>query len=167
MFRTDDTSNATKEIQKYLHYISDTLHSEIPLVAIDGVFGNETKEAVMVYQEIKSLPVSGIVDYNTFTFLYDDYLKTQKIINCDDIFIDIKNFPLSRNDRGIEVAILNLLLNELKTTHSDIPDIRINDYFSKETEEGVRILQNIFLFPVDGLVDIDMYDRMIYELRYS
>jgi len=52
-------------IQEQLNAISQN-YPLIPKVAVDGVFGNATAQAVSTFQSIFSLPANGIVDYPTW-----------------------------------------------------------------------------------------------------
>ena len=77
MYRLGDKRAAIREIQKYLHFISDRITNEVPRIAIDGIYGNESKEAVMAFQEYKGIAKTGEVDYETFNLLYSEYLKAK------------------------------------------------------------------------------------------
>lgn len=52
-------------IQEQLNAISQN-YPLIPKVAVDGIFGNATAQAVSTFQSIFSLPANGIVDYPTW-----------------------------------------------------------------------------------------------------
>jgi len=54
-----------RAIQTQLNAISNNFPA-IPKVPVDGVFGNQTREAVEVFQGIFDLPVTGIVDLATW-----------------------------------------------------------------------------------------------------
>ena len=43
-----------RELQTYLRTVA-TRHIEIPLIAVDGIFGPETTQAVIAFQESLSL----------------------------------------------------------------------------------------------------------------
>lgn len=51
----------------------------IPKIAVDGIYGSKTKEAVSKFQEIFGLPVSGIVDYRTWYKISQIYVGVTKI----------------------------------------------------------------------------------------
>ena len=54
-----------KVTQEFLNRISQN-YPLIPKLIVDGVFGEDTQEAVKVFQAIFSLPETGIVDYATW-----------------------------------------------------------------------------------------------------
>ena len=61
---------------EHLQYMLSVLSAyipEIPTVTIDGVFGNATRNAVLAAQRRFGLPQTGIVDYNTWDEIYDQF----------------------------------------------------------------------------------------------
>lgn len=54
-----------RTIQEQLNAISNN-YPLIPKVAVNSFFGEETAEAVKVFQGIFNMPQSGIVDYSTW-----------------------------------------------------------------------------------------------------
>ncbi len=64
------------QIQTYLSFLSTT-YPEIPRIAVTGVFGEETKNAVRIFQSIAGLNPDGIVGEETFNAiasLYEDII---------------------------------------------------------------------------------------------
>ena len=62
------TGAPVRDVQHMLNVISLT-HSAIPRLVEDGVFGERTLEAVMIFQRDFGLPVTGVVDYATWLAL--------------------------------------------------------------------------------------------------
>ena len=46
----------------------------MPVLAIDGIFGPKTTQAVNAVQGRLGLPVTGVVDQATWQGIYDEYL---------------------------------------------------------------------------------------------
>ena len=51
----------------------------IPAIVPDGIYGNKTKEAVEKFQSVFGLPVTGIVDYNTWYEISNIYVAVTRI----------------------------------------------------------------------------------------
>ncbi len=164
MYRLGDEEAAIREIQKYLHFISDRVTSEVPRVSIDGIFGDETKTAVKAFQKYRGLNESGEVGYETFTFLYEDFLKARFLYNTESYVLDEELFPFKLGDSGNEVLYLNLMLDELGKIYTDIGRVDLNSYFSSATEKAVKDTRAIFLMEDLPTIDLLLYDRMRYEL---
>ena len=65
-------------IQEQLNRISQN-YPLIPKSAVDGVYGEKTKEAVKVFQGIFNLPQTGVVDYSTWYKISDVYVGVTRI----------------------------------------------------------------------------------------
>lgn len=62
-----------RELQKYLLELSYATHG-YPHLAIDGIFGRETREVLSLFQRRNRLPVTGVADRRTWEALYAAYL---------------------------------------------------------------------------------------------
>ena len=59
-------------LQRMLRTLT-SVHREIPLLSPDGIFGEETLEAVMIFQRLMGLPVNGTVDQRTWDALVEEH----------------------------------------------------------------------------------------------
>lgn len=66
------------QLQKQLNAISSG-YPLIPKVAVDGVYGEKTKDAVQTFQKIFKLPQTGIVDYTTWYKISEIYVGVSRI----------------------------------------------------------------------------------------
>lgn len=54
------------------------IHNDIlTRLAVDGIFGERTLEAVMVFQRENGLPVTGVVDLTTWNAIRDAYIHME------------------------------------------------------------------------------------------
>lgn len=67
-----------RQLQEQLNGISDG-YPAIPKVAVDGVYGEATQNAVRTFQRVFGLPVTGIVDYPTWYRIQDIYVGVTQI----------------------------------------------------------------------------------------
>ncbi len=65
-------SDSVRVLQEYLNYIGQT-YPQIEPVAVTGYFGSRTQAAVMAFQELEGLPVTGSVSAGTWTAITDLY----------------------------------------------------------------------------------------------
>ena len=161
-----DTEMAIREVQTFLHFIRDKRHNGITRVAIDGVFGKETEDAVREFQRIYGLYESGVVDRETFELLNKIYLELLLEDNSSEFIITGEDFPLSLGSQNNDVLVLNIMLIELGKAYGDIGDVQKSSYYSSETETAVTNLQRIFRVEENGIVDALFYDRLRDELVF-
>lgn len=72
------TGEKVRMIQQQLNRIAQNYPS-IPTVAVDGIYGDNTKNAVAKFQSIFNLPSTGIVDYPTWYKISQIYVGVTKI----------------------------------------------------------------------------------------
>lgn len=77
IYRIDREEEAVAEVQSYLRALSYR-HAEIAHVGIDGIYGEETREAVRAFQLLYALEATGTVDNETFLLLYEEHLKAPR-----------------------------------------------------------------------------------------
>ena len=70
--------NKVYQLQQQLARIAKT-YSAIPSVSPDGVYGENTRRAVEVFQRTFGLPVTGVVDYNTWYEISEIYVAVTRI----------------------------------------------------------------------------------------
>lgn len=72
------SGNSVRTIQTQLNAISNT-YTEIPKLRADGIYGEQTEEAVKQFQKIFNLPQTGIVDFPTWYEISAIYVAVEKI----------------------------------------------------------------------------------------
>jgi len=83
---------------KHLQYMLSVLSAyipEIPPLTIDGVFGNATRAAVVAAQRRFGLPQTGIVDFDTWDEIYDQFSGIENTTLRDD-----ETFPYTEAIQG-------------------------------------------------------------------
>lgn len=70
--------NKVYQMQQQLARIAKS-YPAIPAIVPDGIFGNKTREAVEKFQSVFGLPVTGIVDYNTWYEISNIYVAVTRI----------------------------------------------------------------------------------------
>lgn len=72
------TGDKVRQMQQQLARISRS-YPAIPTIQADGVYGPSTREAVEVFQSVFGLPVTGVVDYNTWYEISAIYVAVTRI----------------------------------------------------------------------------------------
>lgn len=152
----DKKREAVRELQKYFLTLARS-GMEVPRLRIDGVYGDETREAVRIFQALMGIPVTGIVDIITWNILYSEYLSALSensrgdgIFPFDGIF---KDGEVSPSDRGNIVYILQILLETVASYYDDMVKQTINGIFDKVTEENLKAFQRGNNIPETGVLD--------------
>lgn len=73
-----DSGIKVRQLQEQLNLIGE-YYNAIPALIPDGIYGENTAEAVRVFQRIFKLPQTGIVDYSTWYKISDMYVRLSGI----------------------------------------------------------------------------------------
>ncbi len=163
MYRIDNTAFAIREIQRFLLTVSQ-IQPIFPDVAVDGIFGEETRLAVKEFQRLYLLPQTGSVDKDTFNALF---LEHSRILDARDSRNEIlgkEDFPLKLGSWGENVTILHAMLSQLGEYY-DLSQNPTGDFYSRETETVIKQLQQLFMTEIDGETDELLWKKIRTELK--
>ena len=161
MYRIDDRKSAVKEIQRYLMSLAAENFRIVP----SGVFDVRTREAVTSFQRRNGILESGVVDYETFNALYENFVLVDEKKKAMVGVGKTVDFPLSEgvmNDSMIDIT--NTMKGLLKHYRIN-PTFRVSRYFGKEVSEAVRALRKIYRMESSEEIDELFYGRMIKDLK--
>lgn len=72
------TGAKVRQMQEQLDRISQT-YPALPSVTADGIYGENTRQAVEAFQRVFGLPVTGVVDYPTWYKISEIYVAVTRI----------------------------------------------------------------------------------------
>ena len=84
-----DRGIRVEQLQYMLRVLSAYI-SDIPPIAADGIYGPETRNAVLAAQRRFGLPETGIVNYNTWEAIYNQFIGIE-----DTSLRDFERLPLT------------------------------------------------------------------------
>ena len=164
MASTPYETQAIFNLQRYLRQLS-RFDPDIPSVDEDGIFGEETRLALTVFQRRYGLPVTGTADAETWARLFSEYLASvEGRTRPDPVFI-FPRFPpdysVGRGDENIYVGVIQLLLRDVITLYGrDAEALPIDGIFGELTERAIRDFQRVQRLPEDGRVDRVTWNRL-------
>lgn len=133
-------------LQYYLSYIGEFVNS-VPPIAVDGDFGEATRDAVLAFQRTYGLPETGVVDLLTWNSIYNVYLGLIRSISPfyrEGVVIPFPGTILRPGDSGDFVRVLQEYLNYIGTTYTEIPRINVDGIYGNATLAAVTAFMDIF-----------------------
>ena len=129
------------ELQYFLALIS-AFNESVRSVAIDGVFGANTRAAVEDFQFDYGLPVTGVVEIDTWRALYTTYRNL--LASLPDGYFSAftepyPGVPLVVGEANESVRILQNWLNRISDVYTEIPKLTVDGVYGPGTENAVRI----------------------------
>lgn len=135
-----------------------------------GIYDKETEDAVKKFQQIFSLPITGVVDkgtwykikyvYNSVKKLSDLYSEGLSEEEATFLYTDL----LKYGDTGIEVEYIHYFLDAIAFLDKDIPRLPTNSIYNNNTVTMVKAFQEKYGLPVTG--EFDYTDWTVLKNAY-
>lgn len=154
MYDIREKKEAVKEIQRALRELSGA-DEAIPPVVADGIYGNETKEGVRLFQKKYGLPETGETDFETWQLLTKKARYAEEERKREYALLPPEVFPMRLGDSGSHIRILQSALGEI--TDTEIP---IDGFFGGKTEETVRAVERRYGLSPTGTVCAGLWHRI-------
>lgn len=151
-----------RELQHYLRTLSLT-DDRYPLLAVDGIFGKETTEAVRVFRELNGFSPAGVVDRAVWERLLREYQDALLLIT-DALPIAVFPFPtfvLNEGDRLPFVYVLQVVLNDLTDRLGGYSPLNINGVYDAATVERVIALKTLAEYPPTPTLDRLFWEYLV------
>lgn len=168
--RPGDVGVEVQNIQYLLSYLS-LFYDTVPQVALDGIYGPATTEAVSAFQRTFDLPVTGEVDLDTWDVLYKTYqgfLATIPYRYVEGVVLPYPGVPLRLGAESESVRLLQEYLNYVAATYPQIPTVSPTGYFGTATEAAVIAFQRFRGLPPNGTVGAATWNALteLYDDLY-
>ena len=157
-----DQGNAVANLQLFINYLA-TYYNTIPSIAVDGIFGSDTQNAVFSVQRTFDLPITGIVDAQTWEAIYRAYLGiigTVPTEFTEGVALPYSGVPLRIGSEREEVRALQEYLNFISQYYPEIPSVSVTGYFGTQTQRAVRAFQRLFGIAELGTVGLLTWDAI-------
>lgn len=155
VLRLGDANTGVSLLQYYINYLS-AYYETIPPLAIDGVFGEATRNAVYAVQNTFGLPVDGAVGeqtWETITNAYYGIIRRIPVSFVEGNIIPYQGTILRQGDQSEEVRVLQEYLNYISRFIAEIPSVSPTGYFGPQTQASVVAFQRLYGLPANGAVD--------------
>ncbi len=169
--RLGDTGEAVIAIQRSINEISNN-YPRIPKVAVDGIFGESTENAVKTLQSIFNLTPDGIVGLATWykiVYLYVGIRRLAELNSRGQQLLGVSfEYPnvVAIGDRGEKVTIAQFLLSVIAEFYDTVPFVEIDGVFGQGTQNAVREFQRTFDLPITGVITQSVWNAM-YDVFVS
>ena len=149
-----DNNFGVSALQYYLSYLSD-FYTSIPRVSVDGIFGQDTADAVRAAQREFGLDIDGVVGALTWRAIYNAYIGIVSTVPLEYFEGNTVPFPGVFLRIGVEddsVRLLQEYLNFISRYIDEIPSVNPTGYFGTRTQEAVVAFQNYYGVTPSGIV---------------
>lgn len=161
--REGDSGLYVRDFQYFLSVLGQNLDT-IPMIAIDGIFGPRTAEAVSAFQRAYGLPVNGVVDevtWNTMFNVYRGIIQSTPEYYTGVPVTPYPGYALTIGMQNNEVRLLQEYLSVLSRAYPEIPPVEITGVFGTATRDAVLAAEELFGLNPDGQVDVRVWEAIV------
>lgn len=162
-----DRGNEVAIIQTALNEIS-TNYPAIPKVSVDGIYGENTENAVKTFQRIFNLTPDGVVGLATWYKLVYLYVGIRRLseLNSRGQQLEGTSFEytgtVKRGDTGLKVTVAQYMLSVLSEFYYTIPFVTIDGIYGESSENAVKAFQRTVGLPQTGVITAGVWNKL-YE----
>ncbi len=157
-----DTGDGVRVVQYLLRYVA-TFDNRIPVIEVDGIYGQRTENATRAFQELYGLQATGQMNEETYSLLYDTYRGYINSLPNSQFIGTARPYPgftITEGQSNEYVTALQTYLNLISRTYPEIPEISIDGVFGPATRNAVIAYQSRFGLTPDGIVGLRTWESI-------
>lgn len=155
VLRQGDRGIGVKTIQYYLNFIGFFNNELSPRLAVDGIFGPATREAVIAFQNFYGLTPDGIVGRDTWNRMVSTYNGILNALPAEFRSYSSLLYPgyfITTGASGKVVEQLQTFLRVIAQNNNAVPLVTVDGIFGPQTQAAVTAVQRINGLPQNGAV---------------
>ena len=145
VLRYGERGTSVSTLQYYLDFLG-FFYDTLPDIDIDGIFGNDTRNAVLAFQKQFDLPADGIVGRQTWYKIQDAYDSVLRSLPSEYSSYSSLLYPgyyITTGATGKVVEQLQTFINSISRNYSSVPSVVIDGIFGPSTQNAVRAIQQL------------------------
>ena len=150
-------------LQYYLQFLS-YFNQKLPYVSMDGIFGQETYDAVVTFQSFYGLDVDGIVGKNTWDMIQDAYVGVLNSLPDEYRSYSSLLYPgyiITTGASGKVVEQLQTFLKTIADNNPAVPQIKVDGYYGDQTKNAVLAIQKLQGLEQNGQVGVLTWNAIV------
>lgn len=143
-----------RNLQHFLRHIS-YYYNTVPAVIPDGIFSTQTRESVIGFQETFSMPVTGVVDFETWSqivIVYNGLYELEEESYIPHIFPS-HGFTISAGESPIQLNVIHAMLQALTQVFDNLGEFSATGVHDEPSVNLVKTLQVLFDLEPNGTID--------------
>lgn len=167
MFEDELLGNPVLSLQVMLRQLK-SVHDFLPEVPLDGIFGETTLEAVLLFQRELFPPATGMVTQDVWNAISNEVAKQRENIGTPRVLraFPEEGDPLEFGEEGAEIALFQLMFQAISEKVSGILLEIPSGKYTETLIKNVKWLQSVAGLQVTGTLDRLTWDRLarLYEV---
>ncbi len=162
MNESQPSGQPIRSLQYMLNQLA--IHNDVLVrLAVDGIFGERTLEAVMVFQREYHLPVNGVVDLNTWDAIQKAYFEAELLYGYPPPLNVLPNgsYTAAEGAESEPMLIVQAMFGSLAKVMTNFSPCQMNSCNDGVTHNNIRELQRLAGLPVNGVLDRATWAYMV------
>lgn len=154
---------SVKILQYYLYFLS-YFNLKLPYISVDGIFGDETRDAVLAFQSLYGLDGDGIVGRDTWDMIQNAYAGVLTSLPDEYRSYSSLLYPgyiITTGASGKVVEQLQTYLKTIAANNPSIPDVTVDGYYGEETKKAVLAVQKLEGIEQNGQVGVLTWNAIV------
>ncbi len=167
VLRRGDRGVPVRTLQYYLAFLG-YFNPDLPQISVDGIFGQETYDAVLTFQNKYGLTVDGIVGRSTWNALqnaYEGVLRTLPPSYKSYSDLIYPGYFITTGAKGDVVRQLQTYLRVIGQNNPSVPVISVDGDYGSRTKAAVEAVQRINGLEPNGQVGPITWNAIIELYR--
>ena len=164
MLRTTEpqVGEPIRSLQTFLRRIAQD-NTQIPLVVPDGIYNEQTKNAVREFQIYYGLPVNGETDFETWKKIIEVYESIPEVIILPDIrcIFPRSNYKIIENQTADCLYIIQAMLLVLGNRFPHLGTVEISGTHKADSVAITKKIQELNDLEQSGVIDIPTYNAIV------
>ncbi|MEE1065776.1 MAG: peptidoglycan-binding protein [Acutalibacteraceae bacterium] len=167
VIRRGDRGVPVRTLQYYLAFLG-FFNPDLPQISVDGIFGQETYDAVLTFQKKYGLTVDGIVGRSTWNAIQDAYEGIIRTLppnykNYSDLIYP--GYFITTGSKGNVVRQLQTYLRVIGQNNDAVPLITVDGDYGNRTKAAVEAVQRLNGLEPNGQVGPVTWNAIIELYR--
>lgn len=174
--RLGSTGQSVTIVQTSLNRISQNYPAVPKISPVNGIYNQQTENAVREFQRIFKLTSDGTVGQATWyklVYLYVGVSQLSELVSLGQSFAQVSyQFAgvLRQGDRGESVSVLQYMLSLLAEFNTELRVVPIDGLFGEQTTNAVLAYQKMVGIDPDGVVGRATWEglyRDFYQIEFA
>lgn len=143
VLKKGDSGRYVRVLQYYLNFLG-FFNSRLPQITVDGVFGDETRNAVLTFQRVYGLTADGVVGRSTWNRIqnaYDGVVNSLPPQYKSYQALIYPGYIITTGAKGSVVRQLQTYINVIADNVSAVPRVTVDGDYGANTANAVRAIQ--------------------------
>ena len=164
-YNSDEQEKAILQLQRAIRSI-DFFESNSSKVRLNGVYDGETKEAVRRIQEKYGLPVTGVVDKDTWQVIMAVDMATaeaRELARAVYILPRQEEYTIYPDLQDDVIYVIQHMLNVISQEYNEIGTVPFTGIYDSATQNAIKEFQRKNLLDSNGIITPSVFNALATE----